>query len=136
MCGFCDGGKPVEAHGDRNERPSVKPYAQSFSDDGWCRPVKVVRCPSCDTVVPPFTRWRYCPGCGARFDWEGGEGENVRERIVRCRDCEHAYEIDGADEMNCLYFSEWDYRNDCPGEWRVEPDCFCAWGEERGDDRD
>ena len=73
MCGFWDGRKPVEAHGDRNERPSVKPFAQSFSDDGWCRPVKVVRCPSCDTVVPPFTRWRYCPGCGTRFDWEGGE---------------------------------------------------------------
>lgn len=60
----------------------------------------------------------------------------VRERIVRCRDCEHAYEIDGTDELNCLYFNDWDYRNDCPDEWRVEPDGFCAWGEERGDDRD
>ena len=59
-----------------------------------------------------------------------------RERIVRCRDCEHAYEIDGTDELSCLYFNQWDYSNDCPGEWRVEPDGFCAWGEERGDDRD
>lgn len=59
-----------------------------------------------------------------------------RERIVRCKDCEHAYEIDGTDELNCLYFNDWDYRNDCPDEWRVEPDGFCAWGEERGDDRD
>lgn len=57
----------------------------------------------------------------------------VRERIVRCRNCEHAYEIGGTDALNCLYFNEWDYRNDCPGEWRVEPDGFCAWGEERGD---
>lgn len=55
-----------------------------------------------------------------------------RERIVRCRDCEHAYEIDGTDELNCLYFNDWDYRNDCPDEWRVEPDGFCAWGVERG----
>lgn len=54
-----------------------------------------------------------------------------RERVTRCKDCKYAYEIDGTDELNCLYFNQWDYRNDRPGEWRVEPDGFCKWGEPR-----
>lgn len=73
-----------------------------------------------------------CPGVGFGDDDYSGTCER-RECVVRCRDCKHAYEIDGTDELNCLYFNEWDYRNDRPGEWRVEPDGFCAWGEERGD---
>lgn len=53
------------------------------------------------------------------------------ERVVRCRDCEHAVEHCDTDLLNCLHFEQWDYYYDQPGEWMVEPDGFCAWGEPR-----
>lgn len=52
-----------------------------------------------------------------------------RERVVRCRDCANAFASGGL--FNCMHFAQWDYYNDCPGEWTVEPDGFCAWGKER-----
>ena len=55
----------------------------------------------------------------------------IRERVVRCRDCEHAVEHCDTDLLNCLHFEQWDYYYDQPGEWMVEPDGFCAWGEPR-----
>lgn len=58
-----------------------------------------------------------------------------REKIVRCRDCKFAFEFeDGEDwpgKLDCARFSPWDYYEDGPGHRPVEPDGFCAWGEER-----
>lgn len=54
-----------------------------------------------------------------------------RERVVRCRDCKHAYEADDAAKLECAHFLQWDYYNDQPGHWYVEPDGFCKWGKER-----
>lgn len=61
------------------------------------------------------------------------------DKLVHCRDCKNAsqFMIDGLDGekpcqegmLNCNHFSEWDYYNDVPGHWLVEPDGFCAWGE-------
>ena len=47
---------------------------------------------------------------------------NLREPIVRCRDCK--YGIDGGEYCaeNCA--DSWDWRN-------VEPDGFCKWGERK-----
>lgn len=61
------------------------------------------------------------------------------EMIVRCRDCANANEFDDADEgyaahagkLDCRHFSQWDYYDDVPGSWPVEPDGFCSWGERR-----
>ena len=70
-----------------------------------------------------------CTPYGLTIDGRN-EGEyDRRERVVRCRDCKHAYERGG--ELDCTHFSQWDYYNDCPGEWIVEPDGFCAWGKPR-----
>ena len=55
-----------------------------------------------------------------------------RERVVRCRDCRHAIEGRDAGTLDCMHFARWDYYDDEPGHWPVEPDGFCAWGEERG----
>lgn len=55
-----------------------------------------------------------------------------RERVIRCRDCANAFA--SGELFNCLHFAQWDYYNDCPGEWPVEPDGFCAWGEPRKED--
>lgn len=52
-----------------------------------------------------------------------------RERVTRCKDCKHAVEICGTEKLNCVHFAQWDYYLDEPGEWLVEPDGFCAWGE-------
>ena len=49
---------------------------------------------------------------------EGGLEER-RERIVRCQDCRMSFEERG--ELWCRYM----------GGGPVEPDGFCAWGEER-----
>ena len=40
--------------------------------------------------------------------------------------------------INCVYFAQWDYYDDEPGVWLVEPDGFCAWGrrKEVSDDAD
>ena len=59
--------------------------------------------------------------------------------VVRCRDCAHAHEFDDADEgyaeyagkLDCRHFAQWDYYDDVPGSWPVEPDGFCSWGERR-----
>lgn len=57
------------------------------------------------------------------------------EEIVRCRDCINASETSASSDGNldCLHFSQWDYYDDEPGHWLVEPDGFCAWGERRDD---
>lgn len=59
-----------------------------------------------------------------------------RERVVRCRDCKHGDPFcdssSYAGMIDCMHFSQWDYYNDKPGIWPVEPDGFCAWGERRG----
>ena len=56
-----------------------------------------------------------------------------REEIVRCRDCEFAFEFEDGEgwpgKLDCARFSPWDYYEDKPGHWPVEPDGFCAWGE-------
>lgn len=49
-----------------------------------------------------------------------------RERVVRCRDCANAFASGG--QLDCLHFAQWDYYNDKPGIWPVEPDGFCKWG--------
>lgn len=58
-----------------------------------------------------------------------------RERIVRCRDCVHGYPFcdssSYAGMIDCLHFAQWDYYNDEPGIWPVEPDGFCAWAKPR-----
>ena len=67
-----------------------------------------------------------------------------REEVVRCRDCAHAIRLEGEPAearpgmLNCVYFSQWDYYDDEPGVWLVEPDGFCAWGrrKEVSDDAD
>lgn len=64
---------------------------------------------------------------------EGGLEER-RERIVRCRDCKHAEEYCDTDMLGCLHFEQWDYCEDQPRQWLVEPDGFCAWGEPRKED--
>lgn len=57
--------------------------------------------------------------------------QEIRERVVRCEDCKHAYEADDAAKLECAHFLQWDYYNDQPGHWYVEPDGFCKWGKER-----
>lgn len=61
--------------------------------------------------------------------------QEVRERVVRCRDCEHGDPFcdssSYAGMINCLHFSQWDYYNDELGSWPVKPDGFCAWGKPR-----
>ena len=47
----------------------VSPVTQRFDDDGWNTDVRVTSCPRCYTPLPPFTRWRFCPGCGVKFKW-------------------------------------------------------------------
>lgn len=56
---------------------------------------------------------------------EGGLEER-RERVVRCRDCEHGWN----DGTCCDYFTDFDDGKIIPAS--VEPDGFCAWGKERG----
>lgn len=50
---------------------TVVPSIQRFNDDGWNQSVILVSCPRCRTLIPPFTRWDFCPGCGVEFMWEG-----------------------------------------------------------------
>lgn len=58
----------------------------------------------------------------------------VLERIVRCRDCKHA----NKGGTLCNFFASWvpvaggDEYEDMPAD--VEPDGFCAWGEQREED--
>lgn len=53
------------------------------------------------------------------------------ERIVRCRDCRNAVEHCDTGLLDCLYFAQWHYYDDQSWQCPVEPDGFCAWGEER-----
>lgn len=55
---------------------------------------------------------------------DGGGLEECREEIVRCKDCVYQQlEYISRGPMICN-------RNSCTP-WLVEPDGFCAWGEER-----
>lgn len=76
-----------------------------------------------------------------------GNGDNLysqwltKESIVRCRDCENAseeYIVEHSEmepcpdgKLDCLHFSQWDYYDDMPGHFFVEPDGYCAWGKRR-----
>ncbi len=54
---------------------------------------------------------------------ERDEPMQVREEIVRCRDCRHYHaEFNGCDDFGDVWHDE--YAN-------VEPDGFCAWGERK-----
>lgn len=69
---------------------------------------------------------------GVPFDSDDYSGTlERRERIVRCRDCEHATGCRDTEMLDCAHFAQWDYYGDEPGRWLVQPDGFCAWGEER-----
>lgn len=62
------------------------------------------------------------------YDSDGYSGECIRrERIVRCRDCRHGYK----DGTLCTHFSMLDDDDLSIRPSIVEPDGFCAWGEER-----
>ena len=53
--------------------------------------------------------------------------EERRERVVRCRDCIHQkLEYGNRGRMTC--------KRNCCAPWPVEPDGFCAWGKERGEE--
>lgn len=52
-----------------------------------------------------------------------------RERVVRCRDCKHAYK----EGTLCTHFALQDDYNMSLTPSFVEPDGFCAWGERRGE---
>lgn len=60
--------------------------------------------------------------------------ERKRERIVRCRDCEHMHRVRdwlGMDVDECwLHASR---ETGALGKERTEPDGFCAWGVRRED---
>ena len=60
--------------------------------------------------------------------WYPHAYSGVHELVVRCRDCEHAYQRGGG--IYCSLFLRWG-RNDNPVPLPVEPDGFCAWGEPR-----
>ena len=58
------------------------------------------------------------------------------EPIVRCRDCKNAHEVNDKHlrkqgKLDCSHFAQWDYYDDQPGIWLVEPDGFCSWGERK-----
>ena len=52
--------------------------------------------------------------------------QEIRERIVRCRDCKYAepMPLSYSDRLICAHFDD----------MSVEPDGFCAWGEQRGEE--
>lgn len=54
--------------------------------------------------------------------------QEVRERIVRGRDCIYANNYNG-EWLDCSHFSEWDYYAAVPGHCPVRPDDFCSYGE-------
>lgn len=62
------------------------------------------------------------------IDWDTGlvidtfSKNNLREEIVRCRDCK--FGVDGGKYCAEGCADSWDWRN-------VEPDGFCKWGERR-----
>ena len=54
--------------------------------------------------------------------------QEIRERVVRCRDCGRAYQR--GDALYCSRYLRCG-SNDRPAPLPVEPDGFCAWGEPR-----
>lgn len=61
-------------------------------------------------------------------------GNEVCERIVRCRDCRFAQELcDGMYDCNGPMVQTWDDYNDEPMDNPVPPSAYCAWGELRED---
>ena len=60
---------------------------------------------------------------------EGLYTTRAKEPVVRCKNCKHAVEICGTNKLDCMHFAQWDYYCDEPGQWLVEPNGFCAWGE-------
>ena len=72
---------------------------------------------------------------------EGIIAGEVREEVVRCRDCKHSHAgfwpADSGvpdDWLDCTgpLVETWDYYDDEPKDNPVRPDGFCAWGERRG----
>lgn len=58
--------------------------------------------------------------------------EGVKEEIVRCKDCEHAFEKDnGMYSCHGDLTEPWDYYNDCPNVTLVPADGFCFCGKRR-----
>ena len=56
------------------------------------------------------------------------------EEVVRCRDCEHAFEKDnGMYSCHGNLTEPWDYYNDCPNVTLVPADGFCFCGKRRED---
>ena len=74
----------------------------------------------------------------SRADALGNVPCERREEVVRCRDCKNASKLEGEwleshpGMLDCLHFAQWDYYDDEPGMWLVEPDGFCAWGRAKG----
>lgn len=73
---------------------------------------------------------------------EGLIAGEVREPVVRCRDCKHAHSVfwpardDVPDDwVDCTgpLVETWDYYDDEPKDNPVRPDGFCAWGKRRDD---
>lgn len=65
---------------------------------------------------------------------DGQQMRIVCTKIVRCRDCKYALpSTDNPEMLDCTgrLAVEWDYYSDKPAETLVEPNGFCAWGEER-----
>lgn len=63
----------------------------------------------------------------------GGPGE----RVVRCRDCLHGYELeDGTYDCTGPLVEPWDYYYDKPKRNIVPPDGFCFCGEPKGGEGD
>ena len=61
-------------------------------------------------------------------DGHGMGTTHIRERIVRCRDCERATK----NGTRCYHFMTLDcWENPVPSE--VEPDGYCKWGVRRTD---
>ena len=67
---------------------------------------------------------------------------DVREKIVRCRDCKYARDAIWparlnipSDYLDCLgeLVETWDYYIDEPNMNPVKPDGFCAWGKRKVD---
>lgn len=72
-------------------------------------------------VNPVIVEARLRPGEVKRYPQE------IRERVVRCRDCEFCL-VDDHDGICCMRV--WDpTTEDCQP---VEPEGFCSWGKERG----
>ena len=56
------------------------------------------------------------------------------EEVVRCKDCEHAFEKDnGMYSCHGDLTEPWDYYNDCPNVTLVPADGFCFCGKRRED---